>query len=135
MRYSKWIGIITGLIIIMACFMPWTYHADIHKNFTGFFSEQNMYGRPGIFLTILAVISIGLLLANRVWARRGHIFVSAILISYAIKTFILFTACYNAYCPERKAGIYLVLIASFIMLIIAVVPGGKINKQVSHKHS
>ena len=25
--------------------MPWTYHADLRKYFTGFFSEKDVYGK------------------------------------------------------------------------------------------
>ncbi|MEO7264778.1 MAG: hypothetical protein ABIW38_07690 [Ferruginibacter sp.] len=122
MKYSKWIGIITALILIIACFMPWTYHADVNKTFTGFFSEQDMYGKPGKFLVIFSVLSMLLLLINKVWAKRVHIILAAIILSYTFKTYVLFTSCYNAYCPEKKPGIYLVLIASIIILIVALFP-------------
>jgi hypothetical protein len=120
MRYTKWIGLAAALLLIGVCFMPWTYHADVQKNFTGFFSEKGNYGKPGKFFIFFAILCIVLLLTDRIWAKRIHLFASAIMMAYAIKTYILYTSCYNAYCPEKKAGIYLVLILSITQFICSV---------------
>lgn len=117
MKYSKLIGLISAVLLIVVCFLPWTYHADIDKTFTGFFSERGMYGRPGKFFIFFAVICIAMLLVPRIWAKRVHLFVAALMVAYAIKTYVLFTSCYNAYCPEKKMGIYLVLILSIVQFV------------------
>lgn len=109
--------------------MPWTYYADINKTFTGFFSENNAYGKPGKFLIVFAIASCVLILVSRLWAKRAHIFLSALFAGYAIKTYILFTSCYNAYCPEKKYGIYLMILSCFSILIVAIFPGMKIVKE------
>ncbi|MBC7867115.1 MAG: hypothetical protein H7X88_06250 [Gloeobacteraceae cyanobacterium ES-bin-316] len=122
MKYSKWIGVSACVVLIIACFIPWTYHADIEKNFTGFFSQNDAYGRPGKYLTIFAGLSIILMLRQRVWAQRVLLFVTGIMLAYAIKTYILYTSCYNAYCPEKKAGIFLVLGLSLVIFAISLFP-------------
>ncbi len=127
MKYSKWIGVAACLFLIAACFAPWTYHSDINKTFTGFFSENNAYGKPGKFLTFFAVISAILILLTKVWAKRTHLFLAALFTGYAIKTYILFTSCYNAYCPEKKYGIYLMLISCLIILIVSIFPEMKLK--------
>lgn len=129
MKYSKLIGIIACLALVIACFMPWTYHADINKTFTGFFSEKNSYGKPGKFFIFFAIASCWLILLQKVWAKRAHLFLAALFVGFAIRTFILFTSCYNAYCPEKKSGIYLVLISCFIILIVSILPKMKIEKE------
>jgi len=129
MKYSKPVGIIACIILVVVCFMPWTYHADINKTFTGFFSENNAYGRPGKFLIFFAVVSCVLILLQKIWAKRLHLFLSALFTGYAIKTYILFTSCYNAYCPEKKFGIYLMMLSCFIILIVTVLPEMKIVKE------
>jgi hypothetical protein len=129
MKYSKLIGIIACIILTIACFMPWTYHADIHKTFTGFFSEKNAYGRPGRFLVFFSIVSCVLILLPKVWAKRTHIFLSALFTGFAIKSYILFTSCYNAYCPEKKMGVYLILISSIVILIISIFPDMKLVKE------
>lgn len=121
-KYSKWIGLLAAVAMIGVCFMPWTYHADVQKTFTGFFSEQGMYGKPGKFFIFLSILSLALILTPRVWAKRIHLFVAGLMLAYAIKTYILFTSCYNAYCPEKLTGIYLVLALPIVLFIAALFP-------------
>lgn len=128
MKYSKWIGFSACLLLIISCFIPWTYYADVNKNFTGFYSEQNMYGKPGKFLIGFALISGYLIFVSRIWTARVHLFLSALFVGYAIKTYILFVSCYNAYCPEKKPGIYLMLLSTLIILIISILPNVEIKR-------
>ncbi|MEO6490350.1 MAG: hypothetical protein ABIO04_10455 [Ferruginibacter sp.] len=129
MKYSTWIGLITAIAVIAVCFMPWTYHADIDKTFTGFFSEKNSYGKPGKFFLCFAIAYICLSFIQKIWAKRINLFLSAVMVAYAIKSYILFTSCYNAYCPEKKIGIYLLLACNLAMLITAIFPGLKLEQQ------
>lgn len=128
-RIIYWTGIIACVVLIAACFMPWTYHADLGKNFTGFFSEQNRYGKPGEFLVAFAAAVLIFMLLPKLWAKRTNLFLGALLVAYAVKTYILFTGCYMAYCPERKAGIYLMLISSIIIFIATAFPNMKLPEE------
>ncbi len=125
LKILKWIGFAACVVLIIACFLPWTYHADINKTFTGFFSEKNIYGKPGKFITFYAVVSAVFLLLQKVWAKRLHLFLAALTVGYAIKTYILFTSCYNAYCPDKKIGVYLMMICCVVILVAAVFPDMK----------
>jgi hypothetical protein len=122
MKYSQWTGIVAALLIIAACFMPWAYFPDLGKNFTGFFSEKNIYGRPGKVLIFFSVIEILLFAIPKVWAKRANILVSALTIAFAVKSYILYTSCYGGLCPDKRAGIFLMLGATLITLIAALVP-------------
>ena len=115
MKYSKWIGVVACVLLIAVCFMPWTYHADLQKNFTGFFSEKDAYGKPGKFIVFFCLVSFALLMVQKVWAQRVLLFVAGTLLAYSIKTYILYSSCYNAYCPEKKAGIFLLVACSVII--------------------
>jgi hypothetical protein len=135
MKYSKWIGMVGCLALVVVCFMPWTYHADLHKSFTGFFSEKNAYGKPGKFIILFCVVSFFLIMAQKVWAQRVLLFVSGTLLAYSVKTYILYTSCYNAYCPDKKAGIYLLIALSVLIFCSALfsdvkVSPGEIKKSV-----
>jgi hypothetical protein len=129
MKFTKWIGLAAGIALIIVCFLPWTYHADVQKSFTGFFSQNNAYGRPGKFLIFFSVLSILLILVPRIWAKRTNLFVTGIMLAYAIKTYILYTSCYNAYCPEKKAGIYLVVALSLVQFVMSLFPDMKIKAE------
>ena len=115
MKYSKWIGVVACVLLIAVCFIPWTYHADLQKNFTGFFSEKDAYGKPGKFIVFFCLVSFALLMVQKVWAQRVLLFVAGTLLAYSIKTYILYSSCYNAYCPEKKAGIFLLVACSVII--------------------
>ena len=122
MKYSQWIGIAAALLLIAACFMPWAYFPDLGKDFTGFFSEKNIYGRPGKVLIFFSGIGILLFIIPKVWAKRSNIFVSALAIAFAFKSYILYTSCYGGLCPDKKIGIFLVLASTLIMLVAALLP-------------
>jgi hypothetical protein len=126
-KYLQRIGLIACLVLVVACFMPWTYHADLKETFTGFYSHDNHYGKPGLFLTGIAVIAFAFMYIPKVWAKRINLFVCAVGVGYAIKSYTLFTSCYNAYCPEKRTGIFLIMICTVIMLAASVFPDLKIK--------
>jgi hypothetical protein len=128
MKYSQWIGIAAAALLVTACFMPWTWYPDLQKNFTGFFSENNNYGRPGRAFAVLSIIAVIFFLIPRVWSKRWNLFICAITFAFAIKSFILFSSCYRGICPERKAGIWLMLVVSALMLVMSILPDVKVKK-------
>lgn len=127
MKFYKIIGYTACALMIVSCFVPWTYYADIGKSFNGFFSEKNMYGKPGMFIVFFAVVSIVLIYLDKIWAKRLHIILSAVNIGYLIRIYILFTSCYNAYCPEKRVGIYLLLLSSVVLMAVSIFPDMKIG--------
>ena len=122
MKNSQWIGVAGALLMAGACFMPWAYYPDLQKEFTGFFSEQNIYGRPGKIFVVFALINIVLFLVPRVWAKRANILFAAIAFAFGVKSYIQYTACYRGICPERRAGIFLVVLGALIVLIASLLP-------------
>lgn len=123
------IGLLACILLALSCLMPWAYYADLKESFTGFYSFQNQYGKPGKFLMLVAVVGFVLMILPKIWAKRTNLFVCALGVGYAIKTFILFTSCYRAYCPEKRIGIYLMLMSAIIMLAAAVFPDLKLGKK------
>jgi hypothetical protein len=131
-KILHWIGLAACVLLIIACFLPWAYYNDASivneadRTFTGFYSYGNNYGKPGKFLVLIALIAFCFMLLPKIWAKRTNLFVCALGVGYAIKSYILFTSCYNAYCPEKKAGIFLVLACTIVMLIAAAFPDLKL---------
>ena len=122
-------GLLAALVIIASCFMPWAYYADLNQYFTGFYSYKNYYGKPGKFISWLAGLAFLLMLVPKVWAKRINLFLTALLLGYAIKNYIAFSSCYNAYCPEIKPGLYLMLSSAIVLMIASVFPDLKIEKK------
>jgi hypothetical protein len=122
MKYSQWIGIAAAIVLAIACWMPWTYYPALGKEFTGFFSEQNRYGRPGKVLVFFSAVMIVFFAIPTIWAKRTNIILAVFNIAYAIRCYILFTGCYAGGCPEKRPGIFLVLGATIIMTAAALLP-------------
>ncbi len=127
MKYSQLAGIVAAIALMGICFMNWTFHPDLNKYFTGYFSEENIYGKPAYLITILAVLNIILFLIPRIWAKRTNIVIAAIGLSYMIKNFILFSGCYRGICPERQLGLWLALISSIVVLVCSLFPDIKVK--------
>lgn len=133
MRYSQWIGVLASILIMVSCFLPWTYHPDLNKTFTGFFSENNAYGKPGRALIFLASFALLCFIIPRVWAKRLNLFVSALLVAYATRSFMVFSGCYRGICPYKEEGIWLMVISAATILIMAVLPDMKFgDKRTDH---
>ena len=122
MKYSQWIGIAAVLLIVAGCFMPWAYFPDLDKNFTGFFSEQNRYGRPGKVLIFLGVFAIIFFLIPRLWAKRANIFVAAVMLAWGFKSYLLYTACYRGTCPGARAGLFIILGGAVVVMVASLTP-------------
>ncbi|HEY0677935.1 MAG TPA: hypothetical protein VGD17_06600 [Chitinophagaceae bacterium] len=125
MKYSQVIGVIACIVLCIACFFPWTYHPDLNSYFTGFYSYQNYYGRPGRPLIVLASIAALFFALNKVWAKRANLLVCALIASYVLKTYISFTSCYRGICPVKQPAIYILVIAAAIILVMTFLPRTK----------
>jgi hypothetical protein len=129
MKHSQWIGVIALILLVSSCFFPWTYYPDLEKTFTGFFSENNLYGKPGKVFIVLASLALVLFLLNRVWAKRLNFFVCALIVAYAFRTFIIFSACYRGICPEKKVGLWMMIAAAILSLAMAITPDMKVTNK------
>jgi hypothetical protein len=127
-RYSKWIGLVAFMVLIISCFMPWAYYADVNMTFNGFFTEKNIYGKPAKFLIVFAILSTGLVFLNNLWVKRSALLFSGLNVSYAIKNFLLFGACYRGYCPEKLTGIYIMLLSTILLFLTTIFQDGKIEQ-------
>jgi hypothetical protein len=127
-KYIYWAGVAACIALAVSCFLPWAYYADIRQHFTGFYSFHNEYGKPGKFLLFFSGLILMGMFLQRPWAKRVNLFLSALLLGYAIKSYILFGSCYNNYCPEKEAGLYIMLFSSMVMLVASVFPRLSIRK-------
>lgn len=126
--YKVWAALVCVLLIV-SCFLPWAYYPDIDKTFNGFFSEGNMYGRPGKVFIFFAVISLIFTFIDRIWAKRFNVLFAALNIAYFIKTYILFTNCYFGTCPEKLYGIYLLMAATLLLMLTSLLPDMKVDEK------
>lgn len=122
MRIMRWISILMAALVIASCFFPWvTYKGG--NVVEGFYSTNQVWGRPGIFHVIFCSLFILLMLIGRLWSMRIAFFVSALNIAWALRNFFLIPACEGGVCPEKHLAIYMVLIASLLTTITLLFAG------------
>ena len=131
MKNSQWIGIGAAVLVVVASFMPWAFFPVLQKEFTGFFSEQNRYGRPGKVLLFFSGVEIVLFLIPKIWAKRTNIFVAAVGLAWGFKCVYLYTACYRGECPEKRLGLFLMFGGAILALVATLLPDIKIKEEVS----
>lgn len=128
LKVLHWLGLAACIALIVSCFLPWAHYADpsipdeAQRTFTGFFSYKNFYGKPGKLLIILTSVIFIFMLLPKVWAKRTNLFLSALLLAYAITNYTRFGSCYNNLCPERLSGLYLMTASAVVILMAAMFP-------------
>jgi hypothetical protein len=127
-RYSKWITLLAAVMMVIACYLPWAFYPDLNKSFNGFFSENNIYGKPAKLLISFALFNVVAQFVNAVFMKRANLLLMAFGFAYAIKSYIVYAECYKGYCPQKQIGLYLMVVASAILLITSVLPSGKIER-------
>lgn len=119
MQSIRWLSILTAAIIITACFFTWV-SLDAKNFFVGGFSssDNSRFGQPGILHTAFCSIIILLLLIKRIWSIRTAFFISAFNVAWAIRNYVVISACSGGLCPEKHTGLYTILIGSVLLLIL-----------------
>lgn len=126
MKFYKYWVILACLGLIAGSFLPIAYYPDLNKVFTGFFSENNLYGKPGKLFIFIAVASVILAFVNKAWAKGVNLLFAAVNVAFYIKTYVLFTSCANGLCPEKRYGLYVLMGATVLLLVTALLPDLKI---------
>ena len=120
------VALISCVLIIIVCFMPWVHFNSINVTFTGFnvtkFASGVYYGKPGIVISFFAGIIFLLNLWNNINAKRANLFVSALLLAYCIRTYVLFTGSLFDGEVARLAGIYQIVFLSSVLMVCSVFP-------------
>ena len=132
MNWQKWVGVVACVILMGSCFLNWTFNPAVpdmnSQTFTGFFNYKQTYGRPGVLLCILGSLSLLLHLLPMRFAKYANLAISALLVAYAFRTWLLYNRVVMAESPEALAGIYIMVVAAVLNIIAAVfVRDGKKN--------
>lgn len=128
MKYSNYIGVLAAIALIIFCFVPWVYIAYINTTITGLSAEHTNFGRPGVMHILLAVFAIPLFFTNKVWSVRANLFIVTFNFAWSIRNFFLITQCQSGECPEKKLGIYAILVSSFLILLMGLLPKTPVQK-------
>ena len=121
-------GIISGLLLILICFLPWTHYSGINETFTGYYVKRfpngPYYGRAGLIITIMTSIILLGMISKKLWVKKVNLFLAAMLVAYAARTYFLFTSSLFPGEVEKKVGILLLVPLAVLVLISTVFPKG-----------
>ena len=74
---------------------------------------------------VLSSVCLLFFAVPKIWAKRTNVFIAALNLAWAIRNYLLLGSCLLGECPEKKAGLYLLLVAAGIIQLMALLP--KIN--------
>lgn len=126
MRYFKWLGVIAFLGLIISAFLPWIFIQSINTTVTGIDSGSTNFGKPAYLHLLLGIFFIIFNFLPRLWAKRVNLLIVALNIAWAARNYFILTACQAGECPEPRIGLFLMLGASFAMLLAALFPDMKV---------
>ncbi len=133
MRHMKWIGLAAAVLLIVSCFTPWVVIESKNITISGVDATGTNFGKPGYFHLVLTVFFLLNLFVQRVWAKRLNLLVTALNLAWAVRNFFIISACHAGDCPEKKTGIYLMFLASALMLVSALFPDMKLPAKKENK--
>jgi hypothetical protein len=125
----RWIGILAVLLLIFSCFMPWVVITSKNIVVSGVDSTGTNFGKPGYTHFILGLFFIIFHLIPKLWAKRSNLLIVALNIAWAIRNYFIISACREGDCPEKKIGLWLVLMSSVFMLIAALFPDIELKEE------
>lgn len=109
--------------------MLWASLPARNIDISGVSTEGTSFGKPGYFHLLLGGLFLLLHFIQKIWAKRTNLIVTALNLAWAVRNYFIITVCRQGECPEKHAGIYLILIASSVLLIAALFPDIKLPQE------
>ena len=126
MRYMKWIGVAAAMLLFFSCFTPWVFIESKNITVSGVDATGTNFGKPGYFHLLMTAFFLVFTFIPRIWAKRINLFVTAINIGWVVRNYFMISACQGGECPEKKIGIYMIVLSSILMLVSAMFPDMKL---------
>jgi hypothetical protein len=127
MRYMKWVGLASAILLVISCFSPWAYIAWRDFTATGI-DAGPQFKSPGYFNFAFVFLFLVFTFIPRIWAKQWNLLVTAFNLGWAIRNFFKLSSCEAGECPVKQWGLWLMLIASVFMLVSALFPDIKLQK-------
>lgn len=129
----KWIGLIAVILLIISCFSTWVVVASKNISITGVDATGTNFGKPGYLHLVFSFFFILFNFILKIWAKRTNLLVTAFNLAWAVRNYFIISACRGGDCPEKYTGIYLVLLASVLMMVSALFPDIKLPGQKKNR--
>lgn len=118
----------SAILLIISCCTPWVVIESRQITISGIDATGTNFGKPGYLHFVLAFFYILFTLIPKLWAKRANLPVVAINSAWTIRNFLLVAVCRGGECPSRQIGLWLLLLASLIMLVAALFPDVAVRK-------
>ena len=129
MRYMKWIGLVAVILLVVSCFLPWVIIISKNIVVSGVDSTGTNFGKPGYTHFVLSFFFIIFHFIPKLWAKRVNLLIVALNIAWAIRNFFIISMCREGECPEKQIGLWLVMLASALMLVAALFPDVRLKEE------
>lgn len=129
MKFSKWIGILGVLLVFVAAFLPWIWVPSVNITVTGVHAAGTNFGKPALLNMLVSAIAAILFYVPTVMAKRANLFFCAFNAAWTIRNYIIVSTCRGGECPEKRFGLYLLIMASLIMIAAALFPDIKLKEE------
>ena len=128
MRYMKWIGLFAVILLAVSCFLPWVIISSQNITVSGVDATGTNFGKPGYTHFLLGFFFLIFHFIPKLWAKRWNLVIVALNIAWAVRNYLIISMCREGECPEKKIGLWLVVIASALMLVAALFPDIKLKE-------
>ena len=125
MKHSQILGLLAAIALIDVCYAPWSFIVSKNILISGMHATGTHCGRPGFMNIFLGAIMIIFFFIPTIWAKRTNVFIAAFNLAWSIRNYLLVTGCLMGDCPEKRYGIYLLILLSIVTLLMTFFP--KIN--------
>jgi hypothetical protein len=125
----KWIGLAAVILLIVSCFLPWVIIASKNIVVKGVDSTGTNFGKPGYTHFVLSFFFVIFHFVPRLWAKRVNLLIVALNIAWAIRNYFIISMCREGECPEKQTGLWLVMLASILMLVAALFPDIRLKEE------
>lgn len=122
MRWMKWAGLAAAIVLIVSCFSTWVTIPSKSIVISGVDATGTSFGKPGYFNLLMTLFFIVCTLLPKIWAKRINLLFTGMNLAWAIRNYFVISACQGGECPEKHAGLFLVLVASLLMLASSLFP-------------
>lgn len=124
MKIIRPLSVAVVLLLIISGFLPWVYidFGKLHDAvLTGMDTGATNYGKPALMNIIFGTLFFITIWIPKVWVKRTGLFFGVVLLAWNLRNFFLFQ-CEMGYCPEKRIGLYLTLIAAILIMVCATMP-------------
>ena len=125
-RYMKWIGLAAAILLVLSCLSPWVIIESKKITVSGIDTSGTNFGKPGYFHLVMTFFFLIFSFTPRVWAKRLNLLVTALNMAWAIRNYFIISSCQGGDCPDKQMSIYLIVLASVLMLMAALFPDMKL---------